>query len=79
MTQADKEKRVQNIAMIGSSVGMGVGLYKAYKGKKKFWTYVGFGLLFSIIGGIATGVPARIIIKADTPTLEPTTETEIKE
>lgn len=31
-----------------SSVGLGAGLYYAYKQDQKFWGYVGFGLLGSI-------------------------------
>jgi hypothetical protein len=51
----DNKKRVQNAAAIGSTAGLTVGLIYAFKSKKKFWGYVGYGLLFSLIGsGVAS-------------------------
>ena len=77
MTQSQKDKKVQNLAMIGSSAGLGLGLYMAYKGGKHFWTYVGYGVLFSIIGGVAASVPARVLIKVDPEA--PVTEEVVEE
>ena len=73
MTQEEKNKKVLVAGAIGSSVGLGAGLYYAFSGKKGFWSYVGYGLLGSILGGIATRVPAYIILKADKPVV-PVTE-----
>ena len=51
----DTSKRVKQAAGIGSTAGLTVGLIYAFKSKKKFWGYVGYGLLFSLIGsGIAS-------------------------
>lgn len=56
-------KKINNIASLGSSIGFVGGLVYAFNKKKGFWGYVGFGLLFSIIGGTMSGLGARALIK----------------
>jgi len=50
-------KRIALQSLLGT-LGSATGLWIAYKGKKKFWGYVGHMLLFGIIGsgaGFAVG------------------------
>lgn len=32
------------------NAGLALGVYMAYRGKKGFWTYVGYGVAFSLAG-----------------------------
>lgn len=61
----DRAKKIQNIASIGSSVGTVAGLVLAYKQKKKFWGYVGYAILGSLVVGITAGVTARVLVKEE--------------
>lgn len=65
MTAEEKNKKVITYGSIGSSVGLVGGLIYAFRNKKSFWGYVGYGLLFSTIGYTAVAVPAFILIKED--------------
>ena len=65
MSLTDRQKKIMNISSIGSSVGLVGGLVYAFRGKKGFWGYVGYSVLFSIIGGTAAGVGAQILIKKE--------------
>ena len=68
-----KKKRADltlTITTAGHGLGSAFGLYLAYKGKKKFWGYVGRGLLFGIIAGavsypIGYGISLASIKKAN--------------
>ena len=76
MTQEEKNRKVMNAGMVGSALGMGGGLYLAFSKQKGFWGYVGYGLLFSILGGIATRVPTFVALKVDKPISEVATESK---
>ena len=65
MSLTDRQKKIMNIASIGSSVGFISGLGYAFSKKKGFWSYVGYGLLGSIVFGTVSGIGARVIIKKD--------------
>jgi len=65
MSLTDRQKKIMQISSIGSSVGLVGGLVYAFRGKKGFWAYVGYGLLGSIIGGTVAGVGAKVLIKKD--------------
>lgn len=65
MTTTEKDKKVFMASAVGNSLGMAGGLLYAFKKGKGFWGYVGYGLLFAIIGGTLTGVPAYVLIEED--------------
>ena len=65
MSLTERDKKIMNVTSIGSSIGFLGGLLYAFKGKKKFWGYVGYSILGSLIAGTATGIGARVIIKKD--------------
>ncbi len=52
---------VSKATRIGSSIGFIAGLGYAFKGKKGFWAYVGYGLLGSIVFGTVSAIGADII------------------
>lgn len=58
-----KFDQTQAATIIGaaSSAGLVLGLVYAFRTKRKFWGYVGFGLLGSIIVGSAVGVPVSLM------------------
>ncbi len=64
-----KKKKVQNIGAIGATLGNVAGLVYAFKGKKKFWGYVGFMLLGGLVVGGLASVGANIAIKEDKSTV----------
>lgn len=68
MTAEEKTKKVITYGSLGSSIGLVGGLIYAFKNKKSFWGYVGYGLLFSTIGYTALAVPAFVLIKEDKAT-----------
>jgi hypothetical protein len=59
----ERTKKIANASSIGGTIGMIGGLVYAFKTKKKFWGYVGFGLLGSIGGSLITNVAVRPFIK----------------
>lgn len=65
MTADEKNKRVQKAGAVGSSIGFVGGLVYAFKTKKGFWGYVGYSVLFSLIGGTVSSLPAFIMLKED--------------
>jgi hypothetical protein len=65
----DRQKKIMNITSISSSIGLVGGLGYAFAKKKGFWSYVGYGLLFSIIGGTIGGVGAQVIVKKEDKSL----------
>jgi len=64
-TVTDRNKKIMNATSIGSSLGLIGGLVYSFHNKKSFWGYVGYGLLFSIIGGTVAGVGAQIVVKKE--------------
>lgn len=60
-----REKKIVNITTFGSGVGLVVGLGYAFAKKKGFWSYVGYGLLGSIVLGTTAGLGAKAILKGD--------------
>lgn len=65
-----KSEKVTNVTVIAGSVGLVGGLLYAFTKKKKFWGYVGFGLLFNVVGGTIGWVAATAVIKKDGPTVK---------
>ena len=65
MSLTDRQKKIMNITSIGSSVGLVGGLVYAFRGKKGFWAYVGYGLLGIIAVGTVTGIGAKLLIKEE--------------
>lgn len=65
MTAEEKSKKVATAGYVGSSAGFVFGLGYAFKTKKSFWGYVGYSLLFSLIGGTVASVPAYVMLKED--------------
>lgn len=73
----EANKKVKNAGAIGSSIGLTAGLIYAFRGKKKFWGYVGYGLLFSLIGSGVASLGTYAVLKFKKPTVVPeTTNTE---
>lgn len=73
----ETNKAVKNASAIGSLAGLTGGLIYAFRGKKKFWGYVGYGLLFSLIGSGVASLGAYAVLKFKKPTAVPeTTNTE---
>lgn len=58
-------RKIVNITSFGSSVGMVGGLLYAFNKKKGFLGYVGYSLLFTIIGGTVSNLGARAILKPE--------------
>ena len=72
----EKLTKIRNWQLTASALMTAGGLYMAYKGKKSFWGYVGFGLLGSIIGSsVAYGVGSIVIKDKVADTTTETTET----
>ena len=70
----EKSKKIMNASYIGGSIGFVGGLTYAFRKQKSFWGYVGYGILFSIIGSTVTGVGAFAIIKDEAKPSEPSGE-----
>jgi hypothetical protein len=52
-----------NLILGLAGLGMAAGLWYAYKTDKKFWGYVGFGLLGQMAGLGAARILSTIILK----------------
>jgi hypothetical protein len=63
VTTDARTKKIENITSIGSTIGLVGGLVYAFKTKKGFWGYVGFGILGSVVLGMTSKVLARSFIK----------------
>lgn len=51
------EEETNHFGLAGSSLGFAYGLYHAYKKQSGFWGYVGWAILFSVIGGaVGSGI-----------------------
>lgn len=59
-------KKIVNITSFGSSLGMVSGLLYAFNTKKKFWGYVGYSILGSLVVGTVANLGARAILKPET-------------
>jgi len=60
-----RTKKIVNIASFGSSVGLIAGLGYAFSKKKGFWSYVGYGILGSVVFGTVAGLGAKVILKGE--------------
>lgn len=58
-----KNQKVQRATSIGTAIGNAGGLTYAFMKKKKFWGYVGYAILFGIIGGSLTYVASEMAFK----------------
>jgi len=63
LTKEQFASKVNNSMAIGSSIGLMVGLGYAFAKKKKFWGYVGFSLLGSLMLGTGCAVVANVANK----------------
>ena len=73
-----RDKKINNITGIGSSVGFAGGLIYAFKKGKGFWGYVGFGILFSIIGGAGAKIIGHVVVPEEKPVATVITEKKDK-
>ena len=58
----DPTKKYYIPTLIGSGIGFTAGAYFAYKKGKKFWGYVGFMLIGSLVGSALTA-PITVYLK----------------
>jgi hypothetical protein len=69
MTQEEKirlsARKAGVVAGGMASLGFGAGLWYAYKHDQKFWGYVGFALLGSIVFGAAGRIIGGLMVKTE--------------
>lgn len=58
-------RKIVNLTSFGSSVGLVAGLGYSFAKGKGFWSYIGYGLLGSVVFGTVTNLGARAILKPE--------------
>ena len=63
MPLTNKQAKVAQASAYAGSAGFAGGLIYAFVKKKKFWGYVGYSILFSLIASSAGGVAAAVVVR----------------